>query len=356
GQSLGTLPTPPIRANYTFTSWNTESDGSGTEFTGSTFITDDITVYAQWLAVDYSLALSVTPINSGTATGEGIYHVSDAVQIIATPNTGFIFVNWTDDDNGNAIVSTHSIHDFTMAAANVNYTANFVPTYALTMAVNPIGSGTVIDNTSTSPYTEGMLLSISAVAKAGYEFINWSTTSVGTFEDATSASTTFTMPAEAALVTANFRCAPGYIYNGDEYDHYWTYGYIEGSGYYSKDNNYLYLTAGDYGAFAERSYVTDYPIDLTCINSIVIDWSNTGDDYDRNMSYLVVSSSSKHGNYDTDADARLERNRKFDRSTNTLNVSSLSGSYYIRVHARDDNSFQSGDDSRISVYSIELRK
>jgi uncharacterized repeat protein (TIGR02543 family) len=356
GQSLGILPTPPTKANYTFTSWNTESDGSGTEFTGSTIITADITVYAQWLAVDYTLALSVAPTDSGTTTGEGIYHVSDEFQIIATANTGFTFVNWTDDDNSNAIVSTDATHDFTMPAANVKYTANFVATYALIMAVDPIGSGMVSDNTNTGSYTEGTVLNISAAPKAGYEFIKWSTPSAGTFEDDTSSSTTFTMPAEASTVTANFGCTTGYIYNGDEYDNYWTFGYIEGSGYYSKDNNYLYLTAGDYGAFAERSYVTDYLIDLTCINSIVIDWSNTGDDYDSNMSYLVISSSSKHGNYDTDADARLEKNKNFDRSTDTLNVSSLSGSYYIRVHARDNNSFQSGDNSRISVYSIELRE
>jgi len=44
----GTLPAPPTRTGYTFVGWNTKADGSGDPFDGSTPVTADITVYAQW--------------------------------------------------------------------------------------------------------------------------------------------------------------------------------------------------------------------------------------------------------------------------------------------------------------------
>ena len=48
GNAISTLPAAPTRPGYTFTSWNTEANGSGTAFTASTLVNADITVYAQW--------------------------------------------------------------------------------------------------------------------------------------------------------------------------------------------------------------------------------------------------------------------------------------------------------------------
>jgi hypothetical protein len=45
-----TLPTtPPTRPNYIFQNYNTKADGSGTEFTASTEVADNMTVFAQWV-------------------------------------------------------------------------------------------------------------------------------------------------------------------------------------------------------------------------------------------------------------------------------------------------------------------
>jgi hypothetical protein len=74
------------------------------------------------------------------------------------------------------------------------------------MAVLPSGGGTATDETGTPPYTAGAQVSIQAVAKSGYQFVNWTASpSSGTFTSATSATTTFTMPANAVTVTANFK-------------------------------------------------------------------------------------------------------------------------------------------------------
>lgn len=71
------------------------------------------------------------------------------------------------------------------------------------MAASPGGGGTSSDLTAASPYAAGATISIQAIAGTGYHFVNWTATS-GTFVDASLATTTFTMLASVATVTANF--------------------------------------------------------------------------------------------------------------------------------------------------------
>ena len=83
--------------------------------------------------------------------------------------------------------------------------------YSLTMAVAPGGSGTATDLTNASPYAAGTEVSITAVAAAGYWFVNW-TAPAGTFANANAPQTTFTMPAQDVTITANF--APSEFHGG----------------------------------------------------------------------------------------------------------------------------------------------
>jgi uncharacterized repeat protein (TIGR02543 family) len=80
------------------------------------------------------------------------------------------------------------------------------PKYVLTMAASPSADGTATDQTGGSPYVAGATVNIKAVAKTGYEFVNW-TAPAGTFASASAAQTNFTMPAQPVTVTANFRVA-----------------------------------------------------------------------------------------------------------------------------------------------------
>jgi len=79
-----------------------------------------------------------------------------------------------------------------------------VPTYTVT--VSSAGTGA----TGGGSYVAGATVSISAgTPPAGQQFKNWTTTSAGvTFADANSSSTSFTMPANAVTVTANFEAIP----------------------------------------------------------------------------------------------------------------------------------------------------
>lgn len=66
-----TLPSAPTRSLYTFASWNTAANGSGTTFDASTPVTADITVYAQWNAAALSniATLSDLKVNGSTLPG-----------------------------------------------------------------------------------------------------------------------------------------------------------------------------------------------------------------------------------------------------------------------------------------------
>jgi hypothetical protein len=112
-------------------------------------------------------------------------------------------------------------------------------TYTLTMAVNPGGSGTATDQTDDSPYTSGTLVSILAVAEAGYEFDHWSATA-GSFDDANDPTAAFTMPGANATVTANFE------ESGEEPGEPWRND-IEIRQYYDGNDldNYYVLEPGD---------------------------------------------------------------------------------------------------------------
>jgi len=81
------------------------------------------------------------------------------------------------------------------------------PEYALTMAENPAGCGTATDETGTSPYAEGTVVDIKAVADDCCRFVDW-TAPAGTFNNTAAAETTFTMPARDVTVTANFEPVP----------------------------------------------------------------------------------------------------------------------------------------------------
>lgn len=86
-----------------------------------------------------------------------------------------------------------------------------IPTYQLNMAVEPAGSGTATDVTNESPYLEGNEVEIRAEAEEGWLFVRW-TAPAGIFDDDQAEETTFTMPAQAVIVTANFEEIPPATY------------------------------------------------------------------------------------------------------------------------------------------------
>ena len=78
--------------------------------------------------------------------------------------------------------------------------------YTLTVNLNG-GSG----NTTGGVYPAGEVVNIDAGRRSNYRFTGWTTSNGGTFADASSASTTFTMPAADTTITANWQYDSPYI-------------------------------------------------------------------------------------------------------------------------------------------------
>ncbi|MBE0430772.1 MAG: hypothetical protein IBX67_02980 [Dehalococcoidia bacterium] len=142
--------------------------------------------------------------------GEGQFDIvaGTVINLTATPLNGCYFEFWTATAGvfGNPWVPQTT---YTMPAQDATIIAHFecVPavTYTVTMAVAPPGAGTATDQPG-SPYQSGATVTVSAVPSAGCSFVNWTAVPSVTFNNPNATTTTFTMPAQNVVVTANFVC------------------------------------------------------------------------------------------------------------------------------------------------------
>ena len=137
----GSVAIPEInhdRAGYHISGWK---DASGAPVTTETAVTADTIYTAEWTANTYTI--TVTAGSGGTVSGGGNVTHGDSVEVTATANQGYHFVNWTE--NGTE-VSTSATYSFT-ATANRTLTANFAadavePTPTPTPDPTPSGPST----------------------------------------------------------------------------------------------------------------------------------------------------------------------------------------------------------------------
>jgi len=152
----------------------------------------------------YSLITSSTAGGSVTTPGEGffLYDVGTVVDLVATPDGGYRFVNWTGTVGTIANVNAAST-TITMSG-NYSITANFeeIPEYPLIISSTAGGSVTT-PGEGFFIYEEGTVVDLVATPDGGYQFVNW-TGNVGTIANVNAASTTITMSSGNYSITANF--------------------------------------------------------------------------------------------------------------------------------------------------------
>ena len=115
----GSVTIPEInhdRTGYHISGWK---DKNGKPVTAGTTVGEDADFTAEWTANTYTI--TVTAGSGGTVSGGGNVTHGDSVEVTATANQGYHFVNWTE--NGTE-VSTSATYSFT-ATANRTLTANF---------------------------------------------------------------------------------------------------------------------------------------------------------------------------------------------------------------------------------------
>jgi hypothetical protein len=197
-------------SGYYFINWTGDVDTTANVNAPSTTVTmnDNYSVTANFQHIPpgkVALTTSSTGGGSVTTPGEGafLYNGGEVVNLVATPVTGYTFVDWTGNVGTIANVNAPS----TTITMNGDYsiTANFMPVYDLTISVTAGGSVTV-PGEGTFTYDGGTVANLVATANNGYYFVNW-TGDVDTIADVSAPTTTVTMN-DNYSVTANFEQIP----------------------------------------------------------------------------------------------------------------------------------------------------
>ena len=133
-------------------------------------------------------------------TDSGTFNYGQTCTVTATPNSGYQFVNWTE--NGTA-VSSSPAYSFTVTSNRdlVAHFTNQTQSYTIAVSANPTAGGTV---TGGGTFSQGQSCTVVAAPNANYTFNNW--TENGTVVS-TNTSYTFTVNANRTLV-ANFTYTP----------------------------------------------------------------------------------------------------------------------------------------------------
>jgi uncharacterized repeat protein (TIGR02543 family) len=176
--TVDALPTPPTKTGYIFAGWFTAVDGGGTEFTASTKVKANITVYAKWNSYTYT----VTFDNQGAtvaASPASKTVVSPATTIDALPTeptkSGYTFGGWWTGAAGGGTEFTAS----TIITANITVYAYWSINPVYTVTYNSQGGTAVGAQHVTSPATTVGALP-TAPTKSGYAFGGWWWTPAGT--------------------------------------------------------------------------------------------------------------------------------------------------------------------------------
>jgi hypothetical protein len=161
---------------YRFVEWN---DGN-TDNPRTITVTQDTSFMATLEPVLYNVSLTHNDTARGVITGNGNYVAYSAVTITATPNAGYRFVGWSDNNKESTRIITVT-HDITLVA--IFGIENMYYVYAApqdTTMGNVIGSNDYHkrNNGENSPvfkreYAANSVASITAISNSGYRFVQW---------------------------------------------------------------------------------------------------------------------------------------------------------------------------------------
>jgi hypothetical protein len=117
-----------------------------------------------------SYTLTINTNGNGTVTGAGTYEEGTVVDIMATPDEGWVFLSWSGDVADPNAASTTVTMD-----GNKTVTANFIleslVEYTLTILIN--GNGSTNPAVGEHKYTSGTVVNIIATPANGWIFQSW---------------------------------------------------------------------------------------------------------------------------------------------------------------------------------------
>ena len=117
---------------------------------------------------NYTVSTSSNPSNGGTTGGASTVSRGSSVTLLAAPNNGYEFVNWTQDGK---VVSTSAKYVINSVKSNMSLVANFKPTSCyVKVTTNRDNAGKVTDSANVS---YGGNITLTATPNSGFKFDGW---------------------------------------------------------------------------------------------------------------------------------------------------------------------------------------
>ena len=160
-----TITATPI-LGYEFTGWTGSNEVSNVI---SVNLNTDITLTANFELIEVAEIQFTASIIAGTggvvSTPGGTLNEGTVISITATANDGYEFIGWTGSEEISNVISV-------TLSADISLTANFQLAEIQFTASIIAGTGGVV-STPGGTLNEGTVISITATANDGYEFIGW---------------------------------------------------------------------------------------------------------------------------------------------------------------------------------------
>jgi uncharacterized repeat protein (TIGR02543 family) len=167
GETLETLPANPSKDGYIFGGWFTEQNGGGTQFTASTLVNANMTVYAKWT---YQVTFDADGGTPATSTASCLAGATVGLPSPEPTKASHLFGGWFTEPNGGGTPFTAA----TLVTANMTVYAKWIRVEdAVTVTFDAAG-GT--PGTSTATCAPGKSVDLPGnPTKGGYVFFGWYT-------------------------------------------------------------------------------------------------------------------------------------------------------------------------------------
>ena len=274
--------TATANEGYRFVNWTLNGNVVSTDASYTFNATAAGEYVANFEISTYTISATTNPGTAGSVTinGEAVssknVNENSTVTLVATPQAGYYFVNWTNA-NGEE-VSTDATYTFA-ATEDVTLTANFaIKTYPVSVTASEGGSVAA----STEIANHGGEVTLTATANQGYTFKNW--TNANSEVVSTENPLTLNNVTEAVSLVANFeKNKPVNVVLTDN-DNYYVFEFVSNDlpGEITKEvfTNWLKEKYAVIVSLGDDATFTDNGTDYTYANTVVLPFriSNEMDD------------------------------------------------------------------------------
>lgn len=192
-------------AGFVFVNWTENGVPVSTAPNYSFSVSASRTLVANFAPPAVTISTSEMPAAGGISEGGGTFIPGTGVTVLATPNAGYAFVNWTE---GGTVVGTAPSFTFLAGTSRV-LVANFTVGRTISTASIPVSTGCTLGD---GTYADGASVTVSATPSTGFVFDNWTENGLIV---STSATYTFSAGADRALLAHFTQDATALVFDFD---------------------------------------------------------------------------------------------------------------------------------------------